>query len=51
MSHATGAMLYLSATVFALGVCFFWPTMLGFVTDHLPDTGAMGLAIMGGCGC
>ncbi len=50
MSHATGSMLYLSATVFALGVCFFWPTMLGFVNERFPDTGAMGLAIMGGCG-
>jgi MFS family permease len=50
MSHATGSMLYLSATVFALGVCFFWPTMLGFVNERFPATGAMGLAIMGGCG-
>jgi hypothetical protein len=50
MSHASGGMLYVAATVFALGVCFFWPTMLGFVNERFPSTGAMGLAIMGGCG-
>jgi predicted MFS family arabinose efflux permease len=50
MSHSTGGMLYVAATVFALGVCFFWPTMLGFVNERFPSTGAMGLAIMGGCG-
>jgi hypothetical protein len=43
-------MLFVAATVFALGVCFFWPTMLGFVNERFPATGAMGLAIMGGCG-
>jgi MFS family permease len=50
MSQAHGTMLYAAATVFALGVCFFWPTMLGFVNESFPDTGALGLAIMGGVG-
>ena len=50
MSHATGAMLFGAATVFALGVCFFWPTMLGYVSERFPNTGALGLAIMGGAG-
>jgi fucose permease len=50
MSHASGAMLFAAATVFALGVCFFWPTMLGFVSENFPSTGALGLAIMGGAG-
>ena len=50
MSHSTGYMLFGAATVFALGVCFFWPTMLGFVNDRYPKTGALGLAIMGGAG-
>jgi len=31
-------------------VCFFWPTMLGFVSENFPHTGALGLAIMGGAG-
>jgi MFS family permease len=50
MSHSTGYMLFAAATVFALGVCFFWPTMLGYTNERFPNTGAMGLAIMGGCG-
>lgn len=50
MSHTTGAMLFAGATVFAFGVCFFWPTMLGFVAENFPKTGALGLAIMGGAG-
>jgi len=50
MSHTSGAMLFVSATVFAFGVCFFWPTMLGFVAENYPKTGALGLAIMGGAG-
>jgi len=50
MSHSTGVTLFASATVFALGVCFFWPTMLGTVSERFPDTGALGLAVMGGAG-
>jgi hypothetical protein len=50
MSQTTGVMLFAAATVFAFGVCFFWPTMLGFVAENFPKTGALGLAIMGGAG-
>lgn len=50
MSHSSGPMLFASATLFAFGVCFFWPTMLGFVAENYPKTGALGLAIMGGAG-
>jgi len=50
MAHSSGALLFASATVFAFGVCFFWPTMLGFVAENYPKTGALGLAIMGGAG-
>ena len=50
MSHTSGIMLFGAATIFAFGVCFFWPTMLGFVSENFPQTGALGLAIMGGCG-
>ena len=50
MSHSSGAMLFVSATIFAVGVCFFWPTMLGNVNERFPNTGALGLAIMGGAG-
>jgi len=50
MAHATGSMLFAAATVFAFGVCFFWPTMVGFVAENFPKTGALGLAVIGGCG-
>lgn len=50
MSHTSGVVLFASATLFAFGVCFFWPTMLGFVAENYPKTGALGLAIMGGAG-
>lgn len=50
MAHSTGPMLFAAATIFAIGVCFFWPTMLGFVNERFPSTGALGLAIMGGAG-
>jgi len=44
------AMAFLSATVFAIGVCYFWPTMLGVVSERVPRSGALGLALMGGTG-
>jgi len=50
MSRATGGILFFDATVFALGACFFWPTMLGYVSESFPETGAAGFAVMGGAG-
>jgi MFS family permease len=50
MSQTSGILLLGSATIFAFGVCFFWPTMLGFVNEQYPKTGALGLAVMGGAG-
>jgi len=50
LSKSSGVVVFASATVFAVGVCFFWPTMLGYVSERFPATGALGLAIMGGCG-
>ncbi len=43
-------MVFTSAGIFALGIAFFWPTMLGFVSENIPQSGALGLAIMGGIG-
>jgi MFS family permease len=41
---------FIAATVFALGVCYFWPTMLGVTSERVPRGGAMALALMGGIG-
>ncbi len=50
LGHTTGNMLFAGAFVFGLGVCYFWPTMLGFVSENLPKTGAVGMNLMGGAG-
>jgi len=50
MSSATGNMVYLSAVLFAIGVCYFWPTMIGFVSEYTPKTGALGMSLIGGAG-
>ena len=50
LTITSGAMIFAAAGVFAVGVTFFWPTMLGFVAEYLPQTGALGLSIMGGAG-
>jgi MFS family permease len=50
LSKASGNAAFGAAFVFAIGICFFWPTMLGFVSEYLPDTGALGLSLMGGGG-
>lgn len=50
MSLAEGPMIYAAAVLFALGVCYFWPTMIGFTSEYLPKTGALGMSLMGGAG-
>jgi len=50
MSQATGVMIYPAAILFAIGVMYFWPTMIGFVSEYLPETGALGLGVMGAAG-
>ena len=50
LGHSSGNMLFVGAIVFGMGVCYFWPTMLGFVSENLPKTGAVGLNLMGGAG-
>lgn len=50
MSVASGGMVYVAAILFAIGVMYFWPTMLGFVGEYLPKTGALGMSLIGGVG-
>lgn len=51
LSVSEGALFTMaSAIVFAIGVCYFWPTMIGFVAEYVPNSGALGLSIMGGAG-
>lgn len=50
LSTLTGNAVFFAAIIFGMGVCYFWPTMLGFVNTNLPKTGALGLNLMGGAG-
>lgn len=50
MSISSGIVLFAAATVFAIGVAYFWPNMLGVVAEKVPASGALGLALMGGFG-
>jgi len=49
-SIVTGPLAYFSAIVFALGVCYFWPVMVGAVAQRVPLSGALGMSIIGGIG-
>ncbi len=39
-----------AATIFAFGITYFWPTMLGLTSERFPSGGAVALAMMGGAG-
>lgn len=50
LGNADGNTLFIGAVIFGMGVTYFWPTMIGFVAENLPETGAVGLNLMGGAG-
>lgn len=50
LSYAQGYTTFVAAAVFAIGICYFWPTMIGFVSENIPESGALGLSLMGGMG-
>ncbi len=51
LSISNGAAMTLaSAAVFAVGVCYFWPTMIGVTSEYVPKSGALGMSILGGAG-
>ncbi|MEQ8686802.1 MAG: MFS transporter [Imperialibacter sp.] len=49
-STVTGPMAYAAAVIFAIGVCYFWPVMVGAVAQRAPLSGALGMSIVGGVG-
>ena len=49
-STITGPMAYVAAVVFALGICYFWPVMIGSVAHRVPKSSALGMSIVGGVG-
>ena len=51
LSHVDTFVMAIGAgTVFAIGVCYFWPTMLGVTSERVPKGGELALAMMGGMG-
>ncbi len=50
LSQVTGPMVYVAAVLFAIGICYFWPTMIGFTGEFIPKTGALGMSLIGGAG-
>ena len=49
-TQITGPAVYGVAIIFALGVAYFWPNMIGFIADYIPKSGALGMSIVGALG-
>ncbi|WP_019668614.1 MFS transporter [Eudoraea adriatica] len=49
-STQTGGMAYVAAVIFALGIAYFWPNMIGFTADKIPKSGALGMSVIGAVG-
>jgi MFS family permease len=43
-------MAFVAATVFGVGIAYFWPTMLGVTAERFPKGGALLLGLMGSIG-
>lgn len=49
-STVTGPMAYVAAVIFAIGICYFWPVMVGAVAQKVPLSSALGMSVIGGLG-
>ncbi len=49
-SYTTVIAIMIAATIYGLGKTFFWPTMLGVVSERFPRGGALTLGAIGGAG-
>ena len=47
---ATAVTVMVAATIYGVGKTFFWPTMLGVVSERFPKGGALTLGAVGGVG-
>ena len=50
LSSGVGVMIFVAATLYGFGKTFFWPTMLGLVSEQTPRGGALTLNAIGGIG-
>jgi MFS family permease len=49
-SSTVGIAVFLAATIYGVGKTFFWPTMLGVVSERFPRGGALTLGAVGAAG-
>jgi putative MFS transporter len=50
LSMLTGPSAYFAAIIFGMGICYFWPNMIGFTAEKIPASGALGMSIVGAMG-
>jgi hypothetical protein len=50
LSTQTGGMAYVAAAIYAVGICYFWPNILGFTAEKIPLSGAIGMSVVGAFG-
>lgn len=50
LSFGTGVVIFIAATLYGFGKTFFWPTMLGVVSEQTPKGGALTLNAISGIG-
>lgn len=50
LSTAAGTAIFIAATLYGFGKTFFWPTMLGVVSEQCPKGGALALNAISGIG-
>lgn len=43
-------LFFIAATLMYVGVAYWWPAMLGIVSERCPESGALGLAVIGAVG-
>jgi hypothetical protein len=41
---------FLAATIWGVGVCYMWPTMLATAAERFPKSGAFGMGLIGSAG-
>lgn len=49
-AHAGTVTIFAAATLFGVGITFFWPTILGLTSEQCPRGGTLTLNAMGGIG-
>ena len=50
LANSSGSFVFIAAGVFAVGITFFWPTTLAFISENIPESGAFGMSLIGGLG-